>query len=740
MMMLASFISKILGGGDPADGAGIEHLTIRFGQENWILWLIPITLTAAALSWLAYRRSPVAMRVSRKLMLSGLRALFLILLGLAFLQPSIRISESQTVRRSLPIAVDKSQSFGIRDIGSDKTRVEIGQQVLKDLTVSLGSELELPTYQFGGEVTALNSDTPIDADAPSTAIGDTIDSILAGHAGQPLAGIVLLTDGNSNHGRGLGQGVKGDVPLYIVGIGATATVDASIRLLDAPPTVLAGDRVPVVVMLETQGLEGETGEVSLMQDGIEVARRQIDFTGGEQSVPLEFLPVRTGAFDLEARVETPRQEVLTGNNSIRERIDVIDSSIRVLMVEQAPRWEFNYLQAMLLREPRVQLKCVLFEADAEATRESGSPYLEAFPSRADLFDYDLVILGDVDPDILTDAYQRLLIEYVSRAGGALVIVAGKRFMPSRYRYSSIKSLLPIGIASSELDARVASDPLRMRPLGDDPMLILADDPGENASVWEALPPIFWKASVAGVKPGATVLAETDAGDPLAVLQPYGSGEVFFLGTDNAWRWRRHGGDRLHTRFWGQIIQRLAGSRLVERSRRASVQTDKRRYRPGEQISIQATLRSADWQPLTQETVIANFRSGDGSEREIALRAVPGQPGDFQANAIADQPGTVQISIPEAREIRPVDLSIAGDNRELQALTVDIDRLQHLAESSGGRFFTVKDVADLPAAIQNRSATINRTRDAALWASLLFFIILLVPLTAEWILRKFSELK
>jgi len=99
--------------------------------------------------------------------------------------------------------------------------------------------------------------------------------------------------------------------------------------------------------------------------------------------------------------------------------------------------------------------------------------------------------------------------------------------------------------------------------------------------------------------------------------------ILLLGTDNAWRWRRHVGDRLHTRFWGQIIQRLAGSRLVEHSRRASVQTDKRRYRPGEQISIQATLHSDDWQPLTQETVIANLRSGDGSEREIALRAVPG---------------------------------------------------------------------------------------------------------------------
>jgi hypothetical protein len=33
------------------------------------------------------------------------------------------------------------------------------------------------------------------------------------------------------------------------------------------------------------------------------------------------------------------------------------------MVEQSPRWEFRYLQAMLLRDRRIELDCFLVEGD-----------------------------------------------------------------------------------------------------------------------------------------------------------------------------------------------------------------------------------------------------------------------------------------------------------------------------------------------------------------------------------------
>jgi hypothetical protein len=54
----------------------------------------------------------------------------------------------------------------------------------------------------------------------------------------------------------------------------------------------------------------------------------------------------------------------------------MDDRIRVLLLS-SPRWEFRYLQALLLRDRRVELKCVLYGATPPSPAVS-SPYLDAF--------------------------------------------------------------------------------------------------------------------------------------------------------------------------------------------------------------------------------------------------------------------------------------------------------------------------------------------------------------------------
>ena len=86
---------------------------------------------------------------------------------------------------------------------------------------------------------------------------------------------------------------------------------------------------------------------------------------------------------MEARFEVDDGvEALAENNTGRAGLRVVDRRLKVLLLDQAPRWEFKYLEAMLLRERRVDLSCFLFEGDREVARIPGSPYLEQFPARA----------------------------------------------------------------------------------------------------------------------------------------------------------------------------------------------------------------------------------------------------------------------------------------------------------------------------------------------------------------------
>ena len=72
-------------------------------------------------------------------------------------------------------------------------------------------------------------------------------------------------------------------------------------------------------------------------------------------------------------------ETDSNNNEAARRLRIVDEKIKVLFVEQSPRWDYRYLHAVLTRDRRVQAKTLLLEGDPALAREEGSPYLESFP-------------------------------------------------------------------------------------------------------------------------------------------------------------------------------------------------------------------------------------------------------------------------------------------------------------------------------------------------------------------------
>ncbi len=139
--------------------------------------------------------------------------------------------------------------------------------------------------------------------------------------------------------------------------------------------------------------------------------------------------------------------------------------------------------------------------------------------------------------------------------------------------------------------------------------------------------------------------------------------------------------------------------------------------------------------------MAVVEADDGSaRREVTLKAVPGQPGAYLAEVLAGSSGRFRLTVPKHSDVLPVEFHVQPENREFESVTVDTARLRRVAQSTGGAFFHEDEAVALPERIVNRSAEIRHTREVALWASPLYFTLLLLLLTSEWILRKLCELK
>lgn len=758
------WILKALGA-DVDDVDTLVEWSLRWQTEQWGILAAVLMGVLGFIAWWLYRKSPQDLSAGRRFILTVLRCSFLAVLLAILLQPVLILTLERTVVRIFPVLIDRTESMALKDADGSTRLQKVGRAFTSEEGVqvfnSLEKDLAVSGFALGAE--SLQEIADRSAELPplgvKTALGDSLRLTMDRYRGSLLGGIMLVSDGGQNSGAPLASVIEelkeAGVPVYAIGVGDLEARDVAVESVEVREVLLADDAAPVTVQLRSQGMKGGSGRVIFTLGGVQVAEEEITFEeDGLQEVSALFIPKRAGEYALEARFESDAgAEALAENNVGRSALRVVDRRLKVLLVDQAPRWEYKYLEAMLLRERRVALSSFLFEADREIARVPGSPYLEQFPLRAEeLFDYDLVILGDIAPRHLTEAHQELLSDYVATAGGALVVVAGKRFMPSQFRRTPLERLLPVELAGNSITAAnsMASRPVQLgltRRGRESVMLRLGDDLDASAALWRRLPPIYWTARVSRAKPAAEVLltrpnlgGESET-TPVLALHRYGSGEVLFLGTDNFWRFRRNVGDRYHSILWGQIIQRMAGARLLTESPRVNLQSDKRRYRQGDRVKVYARLFTANWEAREDEVVPATLISSDDPDRrrEVILRSIPDQPGIYRAEFSAEAPGNYRLAVP-GEEIATLDFTVRDDNREHSRAALNDSLLRELAEQTGGAYFTLDQLAQLPAAITNRSARLSKLKEVDLWSSPLFFVVLILLLTLEWIVRKVSELK
>ena len=417
-------LQKIIGARG-TDTVNIADWSLEFrGANLGVLLLIGIGLTALTV-WL-YRRGAVELRPGWRYTLAGLRIAFFAAVLALVMQPVLQLGIDGKVRRSFVVLLDATSSMRIQDTRStdaDLQRVAIAngvldaraglgqtldrgkahelasatrEEILKtalqnpqlDLIKHLGADFDLVWYSFGKDLTELPSDWlgGYRPDSPVTALGDAIREVMRRQRGQSVAGAFVITDGGNNSGSSpldaAALAWQEKFPLYLYGIGITSPKDISVVSIFSEDVAFVKDELAVTVRVRNQGYTGEKATVTLKLGDQPVAEQEIVFDNEtEQVVEMKFTPPQTGEFELQAAIAPRPEETVKDNNSQIKRLRVVDTKLKVLLIEQSPRWEFRYLLAMLTRDRRMTVKCLLFEADPGMTQGDDTPYLAEFPKQ-----------------------------------------------------------------------------------------------------------------------------------------------------------------------------------------------------------------------------------------------------------------------------------------------------------------------------------------------------------------------
>jgi len=601
----------------------------------------------------------------------------------------------------------------------------------------------------------------LSATDPETHLGDAVTDILAGTRGQPRAGMVICTDGQSNAGRSIvlaaEQAKNQGVPLYIYGVGISSPKDIIVSNMFCQDVAFVNDTLPVRVLVRNRGLAGTRVPIRLTLDDKEMATQDIVLdASGEQEVQMSFTPTDEGDADkLKARIEPLEVEASKDNNETSQSLKVVNKKIKVLYIEQSPRWEFKYLMAMLLRDRRVEFKTWLVEGSPKLSTSPESPYLPAFPeSVEELGKYDLLIWGDVDPKKITPEQMESIERFVSVGGGGLLSIAGRNFNPWAYGGTKLAELQPVDVAEPNA-VGVTANAGSMQPITleltqagrEATMLRLAGTPDASAEQWAKLPPIYWDAQIYRAKPGAAVLAEdTDITKrnrfgrlPVIVLGQPGLGQSLFIGTDNSWRWRKNVGDKIYVQLWGQMVQRLSLPHLLGVSKKTQISSDQEKYLVGDKVTIRARLYDDALKPVDVPQLQGFCQEKTGPAMPFILRPEPQQKGFYRGELIAPSAGNFTYWVDrDAQQKR--DFNVVLLQMELADTAMNEQGLRDMAVASGGEFFREEDLFKLPEVLRSKTESVRHTFEVEIWSSWLNFLLIIAVVTAEWIVRKLSMLK
>jgi hypothetical protein len=609
-----------------------------------------------------------------------------------------------------------------------------------------------------------------------------------------------------------------DISLERVGVSQTAFEDAPVTVqADVAANGFAGQQI---VARLTEVATGRTGTNQPAGAGLRISRatnavvqltQRATGPAAELNFRFQVQPAGAGLhfYELSAYSRTELddtnalvREATPVNNRQMIVVDRGQEPFRVLYVSGRPNWEYKFLNRAIQDDPQVRMVSLLRVARREpkfqfkgSGGDSSNPLFKGFgdpgedaarydqpviirlnardefelrggfPKTAEeLFQYQAVIVGDVEAEFFTHEQQALLQRFVSERGGGFLMLGGaESFREGGYAGTPMAAMLPVYLDRAT-DADLPS--MWKLTLTRDGWLqpwtrLRATEADENTRL-AATQPHEVLNPVSGVKPGASVLATVSdpAGKtyPVLAAQRFGLGRTASLMVGDLWlgSLRDETMQKDLAKSWRQLVRWLVSDVPANIAVSAEPAVD------GDPAAVRLTLKAHDkeFKPLDDATVQLTVRpvrtmssaggnaAGNAAATNfVQLIAEPSadHPGTYEATYLARETGAFSV---EAVATQP-DGKVAGRAvagwtsdpaaAEFRVLKPNRGLLETIAKKTGGEVVRLADLDKFARNLPEHRAPITETWSEPLWPKPAVFLLVLACFVAEWGIRRWKGL-
>jgi uncharacterized membrane protein len=770
-----------------------------WGSPAWGWAVIGLAAAGAiALVW-SYWRAPSTRTV--KLLCATLKILGFSGLALCLLEPLITSMRARQGANMFAIVADNSQSMSIHERGAAVSRGDAVHELLNSASgwqKRLSTDFDARRFAFDAHLRSVDQFGSLKFDGSRSLLNSTLNSLSRRFRGLPLAGIMLITDGNATDAVEVAW--EQLPPVYPLVIGSNESpADISVPRVSVTQTNFDAAPVTVRADIRGSGMAGRDVVASLIDErGAEIQSQTIALPddGGPMAVRFQLSPEKGVSF-YRVRVsagDTAKWQAEEATLANNERLTVVDRGggpYRVLYVCGRPNWEFKFLRRALAeddqldlvglvriarREPKFAFRSrsgegtnPLFRGfehpDEEAAERYDQPVLirlgtkdehelrDGFPKTADeLYQYDAVILDDVEAGFFIQDQLTLLSNFVSRRGGGLLMLGGPdSFAAGRYARTPVGNLLPVYVDQQASDAPHGHQ-YRLALTREgwlQPWVRTRQTEPEERQRLSSMAPFRFLTPITNIKPAATVLAEvmTERGAklPALVTQRFGRGRSAALLIGDFWRWGlRRENDKQSSdleKSWRQTVRWL----VADVPQRVEVTVRPQDESRVGTVVVEVRARDAEYLPLDNARVAIEISTPDGKKLALEAEACDDEPGAYQASYVPRVAGAyraiVKASAPDGSPVGARDAGWVAQPAadEFQNLQPDRARLQEIATKTGGQLLEVSELDQFVASLPTRKAPITEPWIRPAWHHPLFYLAIIGCFVGEWGLRRWKGL-
>ena len=774
---------------------------VAFMPDTWISlhWWLP-ALIAAILAIPIVFWSNFSRQISprRGFVLSIIKTIAIGLLVICLLEPMSQFERVKPGANSLILMADASQSLDVKDIGQSESRAQqLSQLLLPDATWlnQLERNFELRRYTFDERATNVVDFQEYSANGQASEILKSMQTVGKRIDGKPTAGIILLTDGNESTNPDLSDFDWSKFPpVYPVVIGGSQPLrDLSITGVTTSQTNFESAPVTIKAELLAQKFSGKTVTVELVgQDDKVVESQEVRRleNGKPFGVRFKLKPENRGvnvfelrAFEKGTSIEDDNGEATLENNRRLVIVDRGKGPFRVLYIAGRPNWEYKFMRRALADDNELDLVGLLRVANKEPKftfrsrhGETTNPLFRGFGNQKDdtaeqydeavmirldtrdvaelrdgfpkdasgLFEYDAVIIDDLEASFFTEDQKTLISQFVSLRGGGLMMLGGfATFARGGYDRTPIGESLPVYLDQRSPTPENINYRLSLTREGWVQPWVRIESTRENElKRMENMPSFQTISRSRSIKPGATILSNVTGSDnethPALVVQRFGNGRTAAMLIGDLWRWKLQSEDENEDldKAWRQTLRWL----VSETPRRVEVLAEPDADQ-SQLTRLRVDVRGEEFKPQLNAELELKVITPSEKEIVIASQQDSRKVGSYVAEFSSREPGAYRIvatvNSPEGELIESRETGWVSDPAidEFASLQPNRDFLQKIADQTGGELVEAANLNSFAAGFDSKKVPVSETKTVPWWHRWSIFGAAIGLLLAEWGARR-----